>query len=84
MTTQLDSHMLARLVCPETHQALTLSSPELVAKLNQASTAGSLKTHTGQMIHGAIEHVLVRDDGKCAYVVIDGVPNLLAEDRIDL
>jgi len=85
MTTRpLDEKMLARLVCPETHQPLTLAGDDLVAQLNRARTDGSLKTHGGQMIHDPIEQVLVRVDGKGAYVVTDGVPNLLADERVDL
>lgn len=83
-TPSLDPKMLATLVCPETQQPVTLGSAELVAQMNQASNAGSLKNQAGHMIHGVVEHVLVRRDGKSAYLVIDGVPNLLAEERIDL
>lgn len=80
----VDARMLARLVCPDTRQPMTLATDELVARLNQASAAGSLKNHAGHMIHEAIDQVLVRADGKGAYLVIDGVPNLLSDERIDL
>ncbi len=80
----LDSKMLARVVCPETHQPVVLASAELVARLNKASTDGSLKTHAGQLVNGVIEQALVRQDGKCAYLVMDGVPSMLIDERIDL
>lgn len=80
----LDPKMLARVVCPETHQPVALASDELVARLNLASTEGSLKNHAGHMVNGAIEQALVRQDGKCAYLVMDGVPSLLVDERIDL
>lgn len=82
--TNLDPQMLARLVCPETHRPVAFAPAELVGRLNQASTAGSLKNHGGHMVHGAIDGALVRDDGKCAYLVVDGVPNMLIDERIDL
>lgn len=82
--TALDSKMLARIVCPETHQPVTLATAEVVARLNQASTEGSLKNHAGHMVNGLIEHALVRQDGKCAYLVMDGVPSMLVDERIDL
>ena len=85
MTTRpLDARMLATLVCPDTHQPITLATDDLLARLNQASVAGSLKNHAGHMIHDSIDAVLVRADGKGAYLVVDGVPHLLSDERIDL
>jgi len=80
----LDPQMLERLVCPETRQALKTAPADLVVRFNQESTAGSLKTRAGNMVHGVIEAALLRADGKCAFLVVDGVPNLLTDERIDL
>ena len=84
MEQTLDSSMLTRLVCPETRQPVRLAGAELVASLNLAAAEGRLKTHGGQMVHGAIEQVLVREDGRCAYMVLEGVPCMLIDERIDL
>ncbi len=83
-SSSLDARLLSALVCPETQQSVALASAELVAQLNAKSHAGSLKTHAGNMVHGDVEHALLRADGKCAYLVVDGVPNMLVDERIDL
>lgn len=80
----LDPQMLGRVVCPETHQPLKSAPADLVARFRQAAATGSLKTRGGNMVHGAIDDALIRDDGKCAFLVVDGVPNLLTDERVDL
>lgn len=80
----LDPKMLAQLVCPETRQPLTVANDDLLAELTTARTAGSLKNHAGHMVNELFEQVLVRTDGKAAYLVVDGVPSLLSDERIDL
>jgi uncharacterized protein YbaR (Trm112 family) len=32
----------------------------------------------------SVEEALVREDGKCLYVIEDGIPNMLIDERIDL
>ena len=46
--------------------------------------AGGQKNHQGTVLSDAIAEGLVREDGKCLYIIDDGIPNMLIDERIDL
>ena len=79
----IDADLLAILVCPETHQPLTMAGEELIAELND-KVGGGLKNRQGDAVKSALAEGLVREDGKALYVIEDGIPNLLVDERIDL
>ena len=64
----IDPELLEILVCPETHQPVKPAD----------------KNHQGEAISKPIEEGLVREDGKCLYLVDDGIPNMLIDERVDL
>ena len=80
----IDPELLAILVCPEDHQPVKPANEELLADLNQKVKAGSLKNHAGEAVTKPIQEGLVREDGKCLYVIEDEIPNMLIDERIDL
>ncbi|MEZ4463306.1 MAG: hypothetical protein R3F60_08635 [bacterium] len=80
----MDEGLLDLLVCPETREKLGLADAELVAKVNAAITAGSLKNRRGAPVKGPIDGGLVRPDRKVLYPVQDDIPNLLVDDAIPL
>ncbi len=79
----IDAQLLAILVCPETHQPLSMAGDDVLAELN-AKVGSGLKNRHGDALKGAITEGLVREDGKALYVIEDGIPNLLVDERIDL
>lgn len=80
----IDSELLAILVCPENHQPLKLASAELLARLNQKIETKELKNRQGKVITEPILEALVREDGKCLYIVADDIPIMLIDERVDL
>ena len=80
----IDQELLSILVCPETHQPLKLADAELLKSLNGRVKANALKNRQGQLVSRPIEEALVREDGRCVYLVDDGIPNLLIDERVDL
>jgi uncharacterized protein YbaR (Trm112 family) len=80
----IDPELLAILVCPENHQPVQPADEDLLARLNERVAAGELTNRAGQAVETPIREALVREDGACVYVVEDGIPNMLIDERIDL
>ncbi len=80
----IDPELLAILRCPETHQSLTLGETELVDQLRRRQQQGELVDVSGRAVQGRIDAVLVRQDGQRAYLVLDGIPRMLADEAVRL
>ncbi len=80
----LDPELLALLVCPATHQELTLAGPEEIARLNEAIRAARLRNVAGATVAEPVEGALVRADGAVAYAVRDDIPVMLVEEGLVL
>jgi len=80
----VDPELLEILVCPETKQALRAADPGLVARINAAIAAGSLRSRAGEPVHEPVEEALVREDGRYAYAVRDSIPIMLIDEAIPL
>ena len=80
----MDPELLEFLVCPETHQAVRPADAGLLSSVNERIKAGAVKNHQGDAVTRPVEEGLVREDGKCLYVVEGGIPNMLIDERIDL
>ena len=80
----IDQKLLQMLVCPETGQPLLPADPALVARLNKAVAAGTLKSRNGLAVEREMAAGLVREDGRVLYPVVDGIPVMLADEAIDL
>jgi uncharacterized protein YbaR (Trm112 family) len=80
----IDQELLDILVCPETHQKVAMADGDLIAGLNGRIKAGGVKNHQGNAVTEPVAEGLVREDGKCLYVIDDGIPNMLIDERIDL
>jgi len=78
----IDPNLLARLVCPESHQSLAMASPELVSQANAARLKGTLRNRAGQLVTSALEGGLIRQDGVVLYAICDGIPIMLADEGI--
>jgi len=80
----VDPELLKILVCPETHAPVHLADAELLEQINARIQAGEQRNHQGEPVEKPVAEGLVREDGKCLYVVDDSIPNMLIDERIDL
>jgi len=80
----VDASLVAIMVCPETHQPLTVADDATVQKVNAAIAAGALKNRDGEAVTEAIEAGLIREDGEYLYVVRDNIPVMLIGEAVAL
>jgi uncharacterized protein YbaR (Trm112 family) len=80
----VDKELLELIVCPETHQALGVASPELLERLNARIEKHEVKNKAGTALLVALVEGLVRSDGRVLYPVVDGIPMLLIDEGIEL
>ena len=80
----IDPELLEILVCPETHQPLAEADADTLKRINERIKAGAVKNRQGDAVKEPVSEGLVRKDGKCLYVIDDGIPNMLIDERIDL
>lgn len=80
----MDKELLEILCCPQTRQDLRLAEAQELSELNAAIARGAVIDAQGRIVKRPIEAALVRQDGKQAYPVRDGIPVLLAEDAMVL
>jgi len=73
----LDPELLALLVCPETHQDVTLATTDEIAQLNEAIRAGRIRNVGGKEVTEPVEAALIRIDRAVAYPIRDGIPVML-------
>ncbi len=75
---------LAMIRCPENRSPLAPADEPLVAELNRAAAAGTLKNRAGQPVAGPFDGGLVREDRTIVYPIIDQIPILLIDEGIPL
>ena len=80
----MDKRLLSILCCPVTHKGLALAKSDLLSKVNDAITSGSLENRDGETLTGALKEALITDDGKILYPVNDGIPVLLEGESVTL
>jgi uncharacterized protein YbaR (Trm112 family) len=80
----LSADFLSLLCCPDDRTPLKQANHELVAQLNAAIEAGTLKNRGGQAVPKRLDGALVRADGQIAYPIVDEIPVLLIDEGIPL
>lgn len=80
----IDQQLLDILACPETKEPVALADDALIAKLNAAIEAGTLKNRTGEPVTEKIDGGLVRQDQKYVYPIRDDIPIMLIDEGIPL
>ena len=80
----VDASLVAIMVCPESHQPLTVADEATVQKVNAAIAAGTLKNRDGEAVYEAIQAALIREDGTYLYVVRDDIPVMLTGEAISV
>jgi uncharacterized protein YbaR (Trm112 family) len=81
---QVAPDLVEILVCPETKQPVRLASADELAKLNARIAGGALRNRGGTEVKQALVEALIREDGRVAYPVDDGIPVMLIEESIEL
>jgi uncharacterized protein YbaR (Trm112 family) len=76
--------LLEILVCPESHQSLREMNAEEVAALNRRIEGGDVKNRGGQVVKGALQGALLRQDGRFAYPVLNDLPIMLIDEAIPM
>ncbi len=76
--------LLEILVCPESHQPVRPVPAEIVKRLAALQAEGRLKNRVGQPVTDALQAALVREDGRYAYPVTDGIPVMLIDEALPL
>jgi uncharacterized protein YbaR (Trm112 family) len=80
----IDKDLLKILACPETHQPLTEAGADVLDAVNERVASGQAVNKSGEAIADKLEAALVREDGKVAYPIRDGIPVLLIDEGIEL
>jgi uncharacterized protein YbaR (Trm112 family) len=80
----ITDEFLAMLRCPESRQPLRRADAALVASVNRGIAAGQLRNRAGQSLASPVDELLVREDGRFAYPVIDEIPVLLADEAVEI
>lgn len=80
----IDDFTLPLLRCPLSRQPLAFAPPALLARLETARAAGTLRNRAGQPLAGPIDAGLVRADGALFFPVRSGIPLLVAEESVTL
>ena len=82
--TAVDPELLAILRCPESFQPLRLADDSTAQRLLQQARQGVLQNLQGSKVEADFEAILVREDGKRAYLVRDGIPVMLIDEAVAL
>lgn len=80
----IDKELLKILVCPQDRTPLSLADDQLLARLNQAITAGKVKNQGGKAVRELLQGGLVRQDKTLLYPIVDDIPVLLTDEAITL
>lgn len=80
----VDPQLLGILVCPETKQPVREPSAEMLARLNAAIRAGSIRNRAGELVREPLDGALLREDGRVVYPVREDIPIMLVDEAIAL
>ena len=80
----LDPVLLSMLVCPETHQDLVEANAAEIAILNEAISAGRMRTVAANQVSDPVDGALIRADRAVAYPIRDEIPVMLVAEGLDI
>jgi len=80
----ISQELLEILVCPDNRTPVHPADEALVARLNAAIDAGTVKNRVGETVTDRADSGLVREDGAFLYVVRDDIPIMLKDEGIPL
>jgi uncharacterized protein YbaR (Trm112 family) len=82
MIMPIDGKLLEILCCPVSKTPLIRLTSDRLEKLNIAIRAGEIQTVHGEVVKLPLNEVLITEDLKVMYPVIDNIPILLEEKGI--
>jgi len=80
----MDKRLLELLCCPVTTTPVRLLVSAELDALNQAVVLGRAVTAAGNPVSRTFSEGLITQDNKCVYRVEDGIPVMLADERINV
>ncbi|MCB0317997.1 MAG: hypothetical protein KDD56_04515 [Bdellovibrionales bacterium] len=80
----INKELLGILVCPETHQPVTLAEEPIVSKINQEIDSGTLKNRAGELIVEKIDAGLIRQDKTILFPIRSGIPVMMMDEAIKI
>jgi uncharacterized protein YbaR (Trm112 family) len=80
----LSEALVSLLGDPETHAPLALATADELARLREAVRAGRASRHDGKPVASEFEAALLTQQRRVAYLVQNGIPNLLIDERLEL
>lgn len=80
----ISQELLDILVCPENRTPVHPADDALLARLNAAIDAGTVKNRAGEPVTDRADSGLVREDGAYLYVVRDDIPIMLKDEAVPL
>ena len=80
----ITDELLGMLRCPESRQPLKRGNADLVVQVNREIAAGRLHNRAGQLLAKPVDGLLVREDDRLAYPIVDDIPILLADEAMEL
>jgi len=78
----LDRRLLDILCCPVSKQPLQLLNARQLDAVKRAQQAGTLMRSNGEQAADAPDGGLLTRDGKTIYLIVDGIPVMLADEAI--
>lgn len=78
----LDRRLLDILCCPVSKQPLKLLNARQLDVVKRAQQAGTLKRSNGEPVTDAPDGGLLTRDGKAIYLIVDGIPVMLADEAV--
>jgi uncharacterized protein YbaR (Trm112 family) len=84
VATVISEDLLASLLCPETRQKVSLASPDVVQRVNDAIRDGKLVNRHGKAVESPVQGILTREDNQFGYPVVDDIPIMLINEAIPL
>jgi uncharacterized protein YbaR (Trm112 family) len=82
--TKVAADLVEILICPETKQPVRLMNDAELARLNERIRGGQLRNRGGSEVKAELVEALVREDGRIAYPVDDGIPVMLVDESLEL
>jgi uncharacterized protein YbaR (Trm112 family) len=79
-----EKHPLNLLVCPENRTPLRKAGTGLLARLNAAILAGTVRNRSGRLIQDPLQGGWLREDNSLLYPSVDEIPLLLVDEAIPL
>ena len=80
----VDPKLLEILVCPENKTPVTEADAALIARINSAIEAGTLKNRAGEKVEERVDGGLIREDRAYLYPIRDDIPIMLIDEAIPL